>query len=122
MPIRPDLRPFYRGPAWRAARRRILERAGGVFRIGPRGGAYYVGGARCRDCRRVQAISFKPRGRKSFQVGVAHLDQDAANRAASNLAVLCRGCHNKHDGRARAQNAKGTRCQRKDASRPLLPA
>ena len=27
MPIRPDLRPFYRGPAWRATRERIRERA-----------------------------------------------------------------------------------------------
>ena len=27
MPIRPDLRPFYRGPAWRAARERIRTRA-----------------------------------------------------------------------------------------------
>lgn len=28
MPIRPELRHFYRGPAWRATRARILERAG----------------------------------------------------------------------------------------------
>ena len=26
MPIRPDLRPFYRGPGWRATRERILAR------------------------------------------------------------------------------------------------
>lgn len=28
MPVRPDLRHFYRGPAWAAARARIRERAG----------------------------------------------------------------------------------------------
>jgi hypothetical protein len=28
MPIRPELRQFYTGPAWRAVRARILERAG----------------------------------------------------------------------------------------------
>jgi hypothetical protein len=27
MPIRPDLRPFYRGPAWLATRERIVKRA-----------------------------------------------------------------------------------------------
>lgn len=39
MPIRPDLRQFY-GTAWRAVRRRILERAGGK----------YLGGAKCERC------------------------------------------------------------------------
>ena len=31
MPIRPDLRPLYWTPAWRAVRRRVLARAGGTF-------------------------------------------------------------------------------------------
>lgn len=46
MPIRPELRQFYRGPAWQAARRRILERAGGRFAADGR----YLGGARCERC------------------------------------------------------------------------
>lgn len=60
MPIRPELRPFYRGPAWHATRRRILERAGGRFDAKGR----YRGGARCEQCgkpdrRRVWVVSAK---------------------------------------------------------------
>lgn len=46
MPIRPDLRPLYRTPEWRAARRRVLERAGGQFDTSGR----YLGGAHCEEC------------------------------------------------------------------------
>lgn len=49
MPIRRELRPFYRGPAWLATRRRILERAGGRFDAQGR----YRGGAKCENCRRL---------------------------------------------------------------------
>jgi len=31
MPIRPDLRQYYKPPVWAAVRCRILERAGGKF-------------------------------------------------------------------------------------------
>jgi hypothetical protein len=49
MPIRPDLRPFYHGPAWQAVRQRILTRAGGCFDdLGK-----YRGGAKCEQCGRV---------------------------------------------------------------------
>src|SRR4051812_11669252 len=47
MPIAKHLRHLYRGPAWQAARRRILERAGGRF-----DGVRYVGGAKCERCGR----------------------------------------------------------------------
>ena len=69
MPIRPDLRQYYKPPAWAAVRRRILERAGGKFAPDPwedehrdksakvlvdgrwvRPGAY-LGGARCEQCK-----------------------------------------------------------------------
>ncbi len=46
MPIRPEFRHFYRGPAWRAARKLILARAGGQF--DEKGN--YIGGAKCEEC------------------------------------------------------------------------
>jgi len=49
MPIRLDLRPFYRTPQWKAARLRVLERAGGRF--DPETGRY-LGGAKCEQCRK----------------------------------------------------------------------
>ena len=46
MPIRKEFRKFYRGAAWRDARRRILTRAGGQFdSLGN-----YLGGAKCEAC------------------------------------------------------------------------
>jgi hypothetical protein len=46
MPIRSDLRGFYKPPTWPAVRRRILERAGGIFALN----GDYLGGAKCEQC------------------------------------------------------------------------
>jgi hypothetical protein len=46
MPIRKDLRHFYRTAAWCEARRRVLERAGGIFDLL----GNYLGGAKCEAC------------------------------------------------------------------------
>jgi hypothetical protein len=46
MPILPSLRPFYESKAWRAARRVVLERAGGTFDAD----GHYQGGACCEKC------------------------------------------------------------------------
>ena len=56
MPIRPDLRKFYRGPVWRAIRARILVRAGARFADGK-----HLGGAHCEQCH-VPDRSFVARG------------------------------------------------------------
>lgn len=50
MPINPAVRHLY-GPAWRATRRRILERAGGHFVVPPgKRVARYAGDAKCERC------------------------------------------------------------------------
>lgn len=93
MPIRPDLRHFYRGPAWQEVRARIRERAGD----------------KCEHCG-------KPNGIWGIQCGCAHLDHDPSNNADQNLAWLCRACHLHHD----AAKHRDTRQRRKDRARPLL--
>jgi hypothetical protein len=150
MPIRPDLRPFYRGPAWRATRRRILERAGGQF--DERG--KYLGGAKCERCKvpdreliaRIDKypgwwftldgeahdstgeLKFSFRGSEfdapdrlvGIVVTLAHLNRQAGDDRDENLAALCQACHNRYDAPTRAGHAKETRCKRKDERRPLL--
>jgi hypothetical protein len=57
MPIRKEFRQFYRGVAWREARRRILTRAGGTFDL--LGG--YLGGARCEACGKLDRAQVETR-------------------------------------------------------------
>lgn len=47
MPIRSDLRQYYKPSVWAPVRRRILERAGGKFDEKGK----YLGGAKCERCR-----------------------------------------------------------------------
>lgn len=148
MPIRPDLRHFYRGPEWQAKRRRILERAGGRFDAKGR----YRGGATCEQChkphlhvvfywswrdgadllvvwvdeksgalRDVNGASYagplKGLPRKVYVVlNVAHVNHVAGDDRDDNLKALCCWCHFNWD----RLHHKETRCQRKDAGRPLL--
>jgi hypothetical protein len=146
VPIRAELRHFYRGPQWTAARRRILVRAGGRFDASGR----YLGGAKCEQCgkpdrKRVFVRSggtvmwWRQRGQARWrdqhgrftppmaawpgrqreiraQVGVAHLNHVAGDDRDDNLKALCNWCHLHHD---RLQHRE-TRCARKDAARPLL--
>ena len=50
----------------------------------------------------------------------AHLNQDPSDNRPANVALLCQWCHNSHDARARAANARETRQKAKDKERPLL--
>lgn len=93
MPIRRDLRHFYKGEAWQAIRKRIRERAGD----------------KCEQCG-------KPNGIWRIQCGVAHLDHNPANNSDDNLKWLCRKCHLLWDKTHHAD----TRKERKDQARPLL--
>lgn len=128
MPIRRELRHFYRGPAWQAARAACRERAGD----------------RCEQCKRKNGTSgftnsngrwipLSPRQVKRLrgsdcysrkyglpiiriQCGAAHVNGVAGDDRPENLKWLCRGCHLRHD---RPQH-KESRATRKDAARPLL--
>ncbi len=154
MPIRPELRKLYRGPAWAAVRSRILERA----RIeAPRRFGLPADVPRCEQCgkpnhRRVWVYSqpdfgqfwspgkgvgqkwrrcsaggtvFNPAlftsGRPSWRrirvvLTLAHLNHVSGDDRDENLKALCQWCHLNYD----KLHHKETRCQRKDAARPLL--
>jgi 5-methylcytosine-specific restriction endonuclease McrA len=103
MPIRKELKKFYRPPEWTATRQAILERAG----------------FRCEDCGQRQGKRYWNVKRRCWvvvQLGVAHLDNDPRNNADANLKALCRACHLQRD----APFHKLTRQERRDRARPLL--
>jgi hypothetical protein len=141
VPIRPELRALYRGPAWAATRARILKRAKN----------------RCEQCRkrngtRVFTYTCQAAGRRRMfwlsqrsriwrdergrpaaasivyamakglprkirvVLTVAHLNHVAGEDRDENLKALCQWCHLNYD----KLHHKDTRCQRKDAARPLL--
>jgi 5-methylcytosine-specific restriction endonuclease McrA len=102
VPIRPELRHLYRGPAWEAARAACRERAKD----------------RCQHCKRKNgSLKTKPRV-VEIQCGAAHLNGVAGDDRPENLAWLCRGCHLRHDRWFHHLS----RAARKDAGRPLLAA
>jgi hypothetical protein len=145
MPIKKELRHFYRGPAWQATRARILARAGN----------------RCEDCRvpnhtRVAracgwwmippelwwAIKWRPDGMAGvvwfdptgksrgegdnfpreicrgvyIVIAVTHLNHISGDDRDDNLRARCQWCHL----RAYENAHRHTRSVRKDAGRPLL--
>jgi hypothetical protein len=103
MPIRPELRHFYRGPHWQATRLRIQKRASD----------------RCEQCgRKNRSVILRWEKTVLIQCGCAHLNGVAGDDRDENLAWLCRGCHLQHD---QGQH-KETRATRKDSARPLLAA
>jgi len=131
MPIRADLRHFYRGPEWEAIRLRIMRRARW----------------RCEQCRkphlkRVRTITGRtwmfwcesmgwwtdengvehpkliifPSREILVKIGVCHLNHDPADRRDENLKAFCQWCHLNHD----KLHHKESRATRKDSRRPLL--
>ncbi|HWE51372.1 MAG TPA: hypothetical protein VG273_16390 [Bryobacteraceae bacterium] len=141
MPIRRELRHFYRGPAWRAKRRFVLDRAGDkcercgkpnrqliwVLRDGTgRWALYWEGGTRNLTLGRwrdqsgaeisAPATQSDPRGVWPFLITcvltVAHLNQVAGDDRDDNLAALCQRCHLAHDARAHVASARRTRAAR----------
>jgi hypothetical protein len=123
MPIRPEFRHFYRGPAWKATRARICARAKDrcerchapnhaigyrSFRLGHF--VKLIDGQRFPPAMEPDARLIK------IQCGCAHLNGVAGDDRDENLAWLCRGCHLRHD---MAQH-KLTRSMRKDAARPII--
>jgi hypothetical protein len=135
MPIRPELRHFYRGPAWRATRARILARAGnccercklpngivvvraGDYSIKADDGTLY--GPKGDTGARVRGSEMPGGNEVRIQLGIAHLNHVAGDDRDENLAALCRRCHLRNDAKKHAEDAKLTRKVHKDAARPLL--
>jgi hypothetical protein len=101
LPIRPELRHLYRGPAWAATRARIRDRAGD----------------RCQDCGRANgSVYIGKRRLVVVSCGAAHRNGIAGDDRDENLAWWCAACHLKND----AAQHKRTREARKDRQRPLF--
>lgn len=145
MPIRPDLRHLYSGPAWRAVRERILDRAKNKCeQCGkPNGELVEVVSVHqliCQDAW-VRVQFWRGAGtpwigcidgvalprwfrRHSFGVTprsirvvltIAHLNHIAGDDRDENLLALCQWCHLNYD----QLHHRETRATRKDAARPI---
>jgi 5-methylcytosine-specific restriction endonuclease McrA len=133
MPIRKDLKPFYRGAAWKRTRLRILTRAAhrceqcGVkdhflYERGPQG-SY-----RCAESRagepwknssgNITTFEPAPAYRRTMMIvlTIAHLNHIPGDDRDENLKALCQWCHLNYD----RLHHKDTRTARKDAARPML--
>lgn len=110
MPIRKELRHFYKTPEYKAARAACRERAGD----------------RCEQCHKLNRqvelrFDTESDGSQGFrevviQCGASHVNNVAGDDRPENLRWLCRGCHLAAD----ALHHKRTRSLRKDAARPLI--
>jgi hypothetical protein len=135
MPIRPDLRPFYRGAHWRAIQARIRERAWNrceqcgkpnreqVSTISGRDWMYWrasMGYWTDETGKEFPQLAIAESDidvrRIRVQLHVAHLNHTPGDDRDENLKLLCQWCHFHYDKHHHQQ----TRAQRKDARRPLL--
>ena len=143
VPIRKELRKFYRSPAFRAARARVLSRSEYCCeRCGKPDGVEVLATARAwfdpvlkrwlapgdllvdlrpaieRGVPILHPCEPEPPIRKRAQVGVAHINHVSWDHADENLACWCCECHMIFDVEKHAR----TRAERKDGARPLLTA
>ena len=128
MPIRPEFRKFYRGPAWRATRERIRARAGdrceqcgapNRLRIIRRGGYWWdTLNGRWRDPQGDFAKPPKGLRRRIVAIvcTVSHTNHVPGDDRPENLRFLCQWDHFHWD----KEHHRETRSIRKDRARPLL--
>jgi 5-methylcytosine-specific restriction endonuclease McrA len=141
MPIRAELRHFYRGKEYEATRARIMKRAkgcceqcgkpngqrvettSGMLVFGPGNQHPYMfwrdTGSPWRDesGKEFRSIPIPDRTRYiTVVLTMAHLDHDPENGADDNLRMLCCWCHLNFD----KLHHRETRCTRKDNLRPFL--
>jgi len=141
MPIRKDLLPLYKTPEYKAARERIVERAGNCCEqcgkpngahvetlTALRGRMYWRGSGpwRDQDGKRVMIgskrwwddLAGRVLGVRLIRVvlTLAHLDHNPKHNTDGNLKLLCQFCHLNYD----KLHHQETRSTRKDGGRPLL--
>jgi hypothetical protein len=123
MPIRPELRHFYRTPEWFAAREAVRKRAGDrCENCGAKDGAVGYRGKQMRCFIQLTGgQTFPPPMQPDAQLiliqcGCCHRNGVAGDDRLENLAWWCRGCHLRHD----KPFHRDTRAARKDRARPLL--
>ncbi|MGE5569819.1 MAG: hypothetical protein ACM3S5_12345 [Rhodospirillales bacterium] len=144
MPIRPELRHFYRGPHWQTTRERILKRAGNkceqcrkpngkmVFTVCCGSTMYWarVGSSRWRNHRGavtpvrtiLRAIPTRKPRMIRVVLTIAHLDHTPGHDDDNNLRAWCQWCHLHHDQPHHIETRAATRVRKLDAARPLLQA
>lgn len=108
MPIRPEHRHHYEGPAWAATRKLILRRAQNKCECkGECGSGKHVG-ARCG---RADRSEYRNEHNKLVWVvlTVAHLDHDPTHQDPDRLKALCPACHLRYDHAHHMSNAAATR-------------
>ena len=143
MPIRPELRKFYTGPEWKAARSRILARAGNCCeQCGKPNGerveihtgkminilrhaglpTMFWRAVSCgwRDQWGKAVLPSRTFGWKTRTITVVltvgHLNHVAGDDRDENLRAFCQWCHLNFD----QSHHRETRSIRKDSGRPLL--
>jgi hypothetical protein len=144
MPIRHELRHFYRGPGYRAWRAALVERAGNkceqcrkpngacvetatplnvlglrmAWRLNPHARWRDQTGKVVRRLTHVQALRERIRSARLITVVLtaAHLNHTPGDDRLENGRLLCQWCHLNYD----RLHHKETRTLRKDAARPLL--
>lgn len=139
MPIRPELRHFYRGPAWKATRARILERAGDrcewclvpnhllIARIDRYRGWWFTIDGEAHDERGTLRFHFRgsefdaPDRLIRVRLGVAHLNRTPGDDREENLRAFCQFCHLNYDRPINVRQAKETLITNRDARRPMIP-
>lgn len=141
MPIRPELRHLYTGPAWAAIRERILaraehrcERCGVPNRETVLRTSQWWRDSEARIWREARVgpglpdwLMYDPRvcavhlvRMVEIVLTIAHLNHVPGDNRDENLAALCQWCHFAHDQALHVEHARATRQARKDAARPLL--
>lgn len=100
---------------WKEISKRIRERSQGRCECMGECGARHRGAGRHRLPVRCTAENGLPHPETGSKVvlTVAHLDNDTANNADSNLKAMCQRCHLTYDARFHAKNAAQTRRNKK---------
>jgi len=136
MPLRPEVKHFYTSAAWRAVRRRVLDRAGDhcerckvpngarIFRMRAWPGWWWTLYGEAHDPEGVCWAKGRPlvvTGARPVRVvlTIAHLDRIPGHDDEENLRALCQSCHFAYDRVANVRSAHWTRAARKDAARPI---
>ena len=91
MPVRRELRRFYRRPWWRLVSLEVRRRAG----------------HRCEGCGAADRQPH-PEGGWLVVLAACHVDHVRANVDRANLRAWCQRCHLRHDGRVHALGAART--------------
>ncbi len=104
MPIKPEIRKKYYGRNWRRLSKKLIKQRAG------------------NQCEWCHARNGQPHPKTGgiVRLAVAHFNQRPGDDREENLVCLCQRCHLALDRDQHIENARETRLDNKDASRPIL--